>query len=96
MPVTLHGRDQLRQKRNEPFATHIIDRAPCRDQGGLDRGAVSTDPAARFLSGAVRPSEFSFRSRVARFRWNQVEFQGLIEDALLLRSRRILVSNRRS
>ncbi len=95
MPVTLHGRDRLRQKRNEPFATHIIDGAPGRDQGGLHRGAVSTDPAARFLWGPFDPQDFVQKPcRVLPMEPGR--FKELIQDSLLLRSRRILVADRRS
>ena len=58
MPVTLHGRDQLRQKRNEPLPTHIIDCALGRDQGILNRRAISTGPATPFLSGPLAPQDF--------------------------------------
>ncbi len=95
MPVTLHGRDQLRQKRNEPFATDIIDCAPGRDQGGLHRGAVSTDPAARLPSGPFAPQNVVQKPcRVLPMEPGR--FKELIQDSLLLRSRRILVANRRS
>ncbi len=95
MPVTLHVRNQLRQKRNEPFATHIIDCAPGRDQGGLHRGAVSTDPAARFLLGPFAPQDFVQKPcRVLPMEPGR--FKKLIEDSLLLRSRRILVPDPRS
>ena len=96
MPVTLHGRDQFRQKRNEPFATHIIYCAPGRDQCGLDRGSVSTDPAARFPSGPFAPQNVVQTEDVSRASDGTGRFKELIQDSLLLRSRRILVADRRS
>ena len=76
MPVTLHGRDQFRQKRNEPFATHIIYCAPGRDQCGLDRGSVSTDPAARFPSGPFAPQNVVQTEDVSRASDGTLSIQG--------------------